>query len=378
MVDLKSAKNSYDPGVIPVGISQSRDTEQEVSLVDVWRIIARRKGVILVTFAAFLLLAVGYLFFAQPLYKATAYLLPPRLQDIQGLLVNYGGPQTLDTERYTPQFVYRAFLANLNSQGLRRDFFDSHDLVKHYASGRADGNVSGDRIYDMTFKTNLQVQGDSNDPLSVTVSLIDTDPELAAQWVNEIIDVASERTIGQLSDDVNAGIQAEIHKIRYQLASKLKLAEQRRRDTIIGLKEALRVAQTLGIEDTSAFPKVANKAQAGLAVNTAQMPIYMRGTNALETEIAVLESRKSDEPFISGFRDLQERRAFLEGISIDLDTLSAVTVDAAATVPYKMVKPRWVLILLSAAVIGLVAGVFVAFLKEFFSKMQRGLSQECT
>jgi len=113
---------------------------------------------------------------------------------------------------------------------------------------------------------------------------------------------------------------------------------------------------------------MADKTQAGLAVNTAQVPLYMRGSGALETEIAVLESRKSDEPFIPGLRDLQERRAFLENISIDTDVLSAVTIDAVAKTPYRAEKPRKLLLVFVAATLGFMIGVFLVFVAEFRSK----------
>jgi len=95
----------------------------------------------------------------------------------------------------------------------------------------------------------------------------------------------------------------------------------------------------------------------------------MRGTRALESEILVLEARKSDEPFIKGFRDLQERRAFLESISIDTDALSAVTVDAAAKTPYRSERPRKFLLMFVAAMLGLLFGILLVFIAEFKLKV---------
>jgi chain length determinant protein (polysaccharide antigen chain regulator) len=131
----------------------------------------------------------------------------------------------------------------------------------------------------------------------------------------------------------------------------------------------LRVAKALGFQDASTFFKAEEKNQSELVVNTAEVPPYMRGTKALEVEISVLETRKSDEPFIEGFRDLQERRAFLEGLSIDVDALSAVTVDAVAKPPYQAEKPRKLLLIFIAATLGLMIGMFLVFAAEFRSKI---------
>jgi chain length determinant protein (polysaccharide antigen chain regulator) len=364
---------------IPVYIVPPADREDEVGLIDLWNLIARRKWVILSTLFASLSLAVLYLFFAQPVYKAYAHLLPPHQQDIQGLQTYYAELGDVDIERYTPESVYSAFLVNLQSKGLRREFFDTNGLARHYVSVQSEGNVNSDFIFDARFDANLRVLVPKDDPSSATASFSDADPERAAEWLNQIISFVNKRTIHQLLNDVNAEVKAEIKQVRYQLDRKLKLADEMRHDRIAQLMEASRIAKALGIEDASLFPKMADGTRAGLAVSTAQLPLYMRGTKALETEISVLESRKSDAPFISGFRDLQERRTLLEGLSIDTDSLSAVTVDEAARVPYKADKPSGkVLVLVLAATLGVIIGLLAIFALESWAKFSSVKSQSAT
>jgi chain length determinant protein (polysaccharide antigen chain regulator) len=252
---------------------------------------------------------------------------------------------------------------------LRREFFDRGNLVSHYVKEETDTKVNIDRIFDKKFDESLQVQVDTQDPLFVTVSLAYSDPELVAQWLNRFVDFVNERTVHQLLSDVESAIQTEITEVRYQLISKLKSAEQRRRDRVISLQEALSVAKALGLTEAGSFPMAADKNPAGVAVNTAQAPLYMRGTKALEKEITVLESRKSDEPFIPGLRDLQERLSFLEDIFLDPDTLSAVRVDSAAKTPYRAERPRKLLLIFIAATLGFMIGIFLVFIAEFRSKL---------
>ena len=92
--------------------------------------------------------------------------------------------------------------------------------------------------------------------------------------------------------------------------------------------------------------------------------------------MSVLEARNSDEPFITGYRDLQERQAFLEGISIDAGTLSAVTLDEAARIPFRTDKPRKGVVILVMAVLGMMIGLFAAFLTEQFSKPDQQSDRE--
>lgn len=368
-MESRPLENSSDPHPIPVYIAPYRG--DEVSLIDLWRVIARRKGIILLSFLASMMLAAVYIFFAEPSYRAVAYLLPPQQEQIQGLLIDYRGIQEadLDIERYTPELVYKAFLANLKSRGVRREYFDRGNLVSHYVNEETDTKFNVDRIFDKKFNKRLQLQIDKQDPLFVTVSLSYSDPELAAQWLNRLVDFVNERTVHQLLSDVESAIHTEIKRVRYQLDSKLKSAEQRRRDTIVSLREALRIAKAMGLTEAGTFPMAADKNPAGVAVNTAQVPLYMRGTKALEKEITVLESRKSDEPFIQGLRDLQERLSFLEDISVDPDTLSAIRVDSVAKTPYRAERPRKLLLIFVAATVGFVIGIFLVFVAEFRSKI---------
>lgn len=358
---------------LPVYIASSPEREEAVNLGALWKIVFRHKGVIALVIILCLIAATTYLHFKKPDYRGTAYLLPPSPQSIQALNVSSVGVEyrdigDFDANKYTPERVYQAFLGNLKSLGLRRDFFDAYNLVDFYLGGKTVKNVNVELIFNERFNERLQVRIDKEDPSFVTISFLDADPESAAQRVNQYIEFANKHTVDQLYNDVSSVIHAEISRIRRQLDIKLRLAEQRRQDSILVLKEALRIAKTLGIADNSGFPKITDRGQLGLAVNTAQVPLYMRGADALETEIAVLESRKSDEAFISGFRDLQEELAFLEGISINRDSLSAVTKDSVARIPYQAVGPKKAQVIIFAAVLGVVAGLGVALVVEALSR----------
>ena len=64
-----------------------------------------------------------------------------------------------------------------------------------------------------------------------------------------------------------------------------------------------------------------------LNISKSSTPLYYRGYRALNAEINILKNRKSDDPFISGLRDLQEKLALLTSIKIETEGQHAVTVD---------------------------------------------------
>ena len=64
-----------------------------------------------------------------------------------------------------------------------------------------------------------------------------------------------------------------------------------------------------------------------LNISKSSTPLYYRGYRALNAEINILKNRKSDDPFISGLRDLQEKLVLLTSIKIETEGQHAVTVD---------------------------------------------------
>lgn len=373
---MATARVENRSGTYPVsaGSRVLSTSEREVTLVDLLRVVIGRRLLVLAVLVACLLAAGSYLMLAKPVYRAIVHLLPPQQPNIQGLVIGSNAAVGPEDSSYTPDFVYNAFLDNLKSQGLRREFFDRERLVEHYLGDKTINDDNVDRVFKEKFDNNLQVRVNRTDQSFVSVSFSANDPEFASNSLNQFIDFANTRTIDQLVSGVDAALKGEIAEVSQRMASKLKFGEQRRLDSITKLKEALRVATTLGIKDTSSFPKISDRTQASLAVNVAQVPLYMRGTDALEAELQVLESRKSNEPFIDGFRDLQERREFLEGVTVDRDSLSAVTIDKAATPPYRSEYPRYGATLLVACLLGLVLGLVAAFFAEFVTTVKGELA----
>jgi len=73
----------------------------------------------------------------------------------------------------------------------------------------------------------------------------------------------------------------------------------------------------LGIKRRVDATNIIQNTQMNVDISTATTPLYYHGFEALSSEISVLESRKSDDPFISGLRDLQEELALLRSIAFD-------------------------------------------------------------
>lgn len=84
---------------------------------------------------------------------------------------------------------------------------------------------------------------------------------------------------------------------------------------------------------------------------------YMRGTKALEAEIANLGSRTLDDPFIQNLREQQEKLNFLRNLKMDPSLVAMYKQDGAAFQPDKPIKPRKAIIMLLSVLGGLGLGV---------------------
>lgn len=344
---------------------------EEIGFLDLLGVIRRRISVIILCLSISVILAGVYLAIAEPVFRSEARLFPPQNRDLEGFWISLGRVDEEQTDRYSSDQVFERMLRNLGSQGLRREFFEDHDLAKFYLPEAPTNLATVEQTFDKRFNESFQIDRDPLDPSVAVISFSYVKPDLAAKWLNQFIEFVDTHTIQQLGSDVGVEIDAEIKSVRNKMSRMLVSAQRNTQDRIIRLKESLRIAKTLGITDTSTLSVLSGGVnQGGVAVNTAQLPQYMRGINALEEEIMVLQARKSEEPFIEGYRALQARLEMLESISLALGDMSAVYVDIPAREAYSPEKPRKLLLLLLAVVLGTTIGVLFVSAAEVWSKRQ--------
>ena len=88
-----------------------------------------------------------------------------------------------------------------------------------------------------------------------------------------------------------------------------------------------------------------------------------------------MRSIKTDDPFIAGLRDLQEKLSLLHSIKIEEEGLHSVTIDQAAYPPKYHIKPNRRLIVSLGTVVGLFLGIFLVFFVSFVQKQKETHSE---
>ena len=349
---------------------QQQFEDDTIDLYELWITLWNKKWLVIAGTAIAALGSVVYALLAPQIYKAEALLLPPKAKDVQSL--NVQGVQGV--QGVTAAGAFAAFKNNLSSRSLQKKFIDEQGLMDILAPGRTPETRDIEILESFAKMIKIEhVKRALENEKGMSVSMESNDPEFAANLVNDYISFFDTETILALSAAARNSLAGQIRDIEYTIASKRQMAKQRREDTILRHEEAAVIAGKLGVRDRVDTTNVVQNNQRN--ISTSSTPLYYRGYRALNAEIKILKNRKSDDPFISGLRDLQEILALLSSIKIEAEGMHAVTVDQAAYPPKNRIKPDRRLIVSLSTVVGLFLGIFLVFFVSFVQKQKETHSE---
>lgn len=208
--------------------------EDEISLVDLWRVLVRRKGTIFVVAAIATIGAVLYAMLATPVYKAEAIFLPPAESDIQSLNIQVVQGVSVDS-------VYTTFKKHLGASTTRRAIFNKMKLFEQFASER-DQDTNYDQIFSRlneNITTTIPKEKKGVKPIpTITLSMEGEDPLLIAEIVNHIAAEAERATTEEVVSDIQAKLGAIIDDLNREIQRLREQAKKQRLDEIARLKLA--------------------------------------------------------------------------------------------------------------------------------------------
>ena len=333
--------------------------DDTIDLYELWITLWNKKWLVIAVTVIAALGSVVYALQLPPIYKAEALLLPPKAKDVQSL--NIRGVQGM-----TPDGVFANFKNNLSSRSLQKEFIDEQGLMDILAPNRSPETRDIEILE--SFSKMMKIENTIGDRLGFSISMESEDPVFAAKLVNDYIIYFDAETIFAMSAAARNSIAGQIRDIEYTINSKRQMAKQRREDTILSFEEAAKIAAELGVRERVDTTNVVQNNQ--LNISSSNTQLYYRGYKALNAEMDILKVRKSDDPFIPGLRDLQERLALLRSFKIEEEGQHAVTVDQAAYPPKNRIKPNRRLIVSLGTVVGLFLGIFLVFFVSFVQKQK--------
>ena len=328
------------------------------------RVIDNKKAIIFIVFGSILMSVIIALSQVET-FKASAHLIPPENKYTQSLNVFLDDGYRLSREEISPTIVYRTFVLNLQSRKYQRRYFFDNKLYNNFDEDSHEKSFEKNFHDQMSFKIESKiVSRDYREEQFLTVSFIHTNPQQAAIWLNDYIDMVNEITSQDYVDGVNILISNTRNIISSEISGKKNLSEQVTEDRIVQLEEALQIALDLGITDRS--KNLSNQQNVILGDDEniqSKNPIYLYGSEALLAEINALKKRTNKDSFIRGLRQLEQKAKSLDSIKVHVKDVNTAQLDQRAIAPENRYAPKRKLIVL----LGLIFGSFLAFLYIIFS-----------
>ncbi len=320
--------------------------EDEINLVDLFRVLAKRKLTIIGLTVLTTLLAVGYALSLPSVYKSQSVLLRPTLKQVE--FFNYRGAITVNQafntfkrHLYTDQ---QQVLVGLNLKDAVLEQGSEKANENRLVSG-AKGRFTLEEVREVKRRKNFRNKSAQDNTFyipRITVIFQGPDPDLNSEMINRLVKIASDNTKNELFENVSEKINTQkvqlvegINQARKiylagqrddidRLQIKSKFDQQSIRNQIVTLRNKAIVARKDRIENLSEHAIIARDAGLMLGSETEtegklvevnierQGALYLRGEKVLLSEVEQLKKRKSDDAFIPGLRGLDAKLSLLK------------------------------------------------------------------
>ena len=328
------------------------------------RIIDKKKEILLILVSS-IIISIVIAITQIETYKANAYTIPPERKYTQELEVFLEDGYRLSRDEITPILVFRAFTLNLQSRKFQRKFFFDNELYKYFNEDNHNKSFENNFHKQLRFTIESKiVSRDVGSEAFFTVNYIHTDPEQAARWLNDYIQMVDKITAQDYVDGINILIANQRNAILSEISSKKNLSAQVTQDRIVQLEEALIIAKRLGIinrENNRSNQQ--NVILSGDETMHTKNPLYLYGSEALSAEIMALKERRNSYAFIMGLRQLEQKARSLDSIKVNIADIKTVQIDQKAIPPKTRYAPKRKLIVF----LGMLLGSFLAFIYILFT-----------
>ncbi|NUT76998.1 chain-length determining protein [Pseudomonas sp. C1C7] len=341
-------------------ISTSTQGLNELDLYDFIKGVWAQRWLICLVAGLVVVVASLYAFLSPPVYEARAYVSPPNQSDIENL--NLGRTKKSELKPYLVKDVYDVFIKNLQSETLKRDFFKSVYLPSLKESDR---EKSQDVLYRQFLKDLTIIQPVKEFPNRFSILALSGDSAVSVEWLTKYINSAGEMSKNELINNYDKEVEMRARSVGALIQTSRENAANKRKDTLVQLREAEQVADAIGLEKQLT---VLGSAPRDISGEDDPRLIYLRGTKALAAEAKVLETRGSDDPYIVDLRRLQGEYDFYKSLRVKSEDIAVYQLDGAIQPPDAPVKPRKALILVLGAVLGLGLGVIAGLIRQFWMR----------
>ncbi|MFD1802502.1 LPS O-antigen chain length determinant protein WzzB [Mixta tenebrionis] len=303
------------------------NNDDDLDLMDILMQLWNSKRTIIATIILFLLLATAYLFFAKEKWTSEAIVAQPSA----GQVSNYNAALNVLYSQ-TPQ-------DKPSVAELQRQLFSRFSASLYALSGSLQNLETP-----LTLKV-APVNAGQAEPLSITFTA-ETAKEAQAQ-VAHFIKLVNDDVVNDYGADIKHNMQVKLRELNDSLASQLEVAQNKKKQRIDELKQALKIAENSNIVTS----------QLTQAEFLSDDTLYLLGSRALSAAIANEATRPL--PLDDSYYATQRALRLIKDLTIQVDNLQSFRYIMQPDLPIYRDSPKRSLTLLLAVLLGGVVGSVV-------------------
>lgn len=340
--------------------------DDEIDLFELAETLWKKKWFIVTITGIISVLALVYAFFiAEPVYEASAIIIPPNIEDIKSFNEGRGSN---GLTLYSPLDVYREFLKTMKLKDIQEIFVKNVYLEKVAPKYQRLDSI---KILER-FQNNFSIKQHKVEelPNAYIISFKAENARLAQEILESYILYVEENSSTKLLLSNKMQIMAIIESLDSSLKAAKDLFLEEQKNQILRLEEALVIAKSIGLTKP-AF--VEGKGNLETAQYVDRNLLYMQGSLALEAQIKALKERTNIEAF--AFTDEQlltkYQLVYLKNLTFTEDAKEVFKLSGSIDIPQNTIAPKKKLILALAFILGLMISVFIVLIKDAIIKRKK-------
>lgn len=196
------------------------------------------------------------------------------------------------------------------------------------------------------------------------ISLEHTSRALGVAMLKEYLAFSAQQVLSEQIQQMNLSFEASLKSLDVNYTNRAKIEERKLNDTLINLRESLKIAESLGIKETP-FKDLEN-----IQLKVLDGQGYLLGTKTIAQQIGILSARqgKSLAPFSSDLRNMENWRIQMESdlerikeLDGKLQLFSVVNPPEATFDP---IKPNKMLILIGVIFVSVILSIFIVLVRS--------------